>query len=328
MQKKDIVYYCKAISNLRRDSKNGGAPHKPIMLLSLIDAVENGFVQGNQVYVIPELIGYFKANWSILVETRHDPRFALPFFHLSSEPFWKLIPNDGCELWVQSKAAMRNLNNLQTAVRYAAIDIEFLLLLKNQENRDLFRQILLEKYFPKVRAILPGNMGLKIVRDIETQLAEDSPTEYVNRIQKLKSQILLGDFEEEIALRSAIFKRKIPQLYGYSCCISNYKVDVSFNATTLIEACHIKPFRISFDDTITNGLALCPTLHTAFDAGLFTISESFSVIVSDKIQESNSTQNLRQFHGSQIMLPDNAEKYKPNLDSLKWHRENVFERGR
>ena len=33
MLTKDIVYYCSCFKKLRRDRKNGGAPHKPILLI-------------------------------------------------------------------------------------------------------------------------------------------------------------------------------------------------------------------------------------------------------------------------------------------------------
>ncbi len=329
MKNKDLIFYNHAFLHLKRDHKNGGAPHKPIMLLSLIDAIENGFVEGNRIYITPELIGYFKANWSALVETKHDARFALPFYHLSGEnsKFWRLIPNDGCEIWVESKSAMRNLGNLQTAIRFAEIDKELAIFLFEKVNRDFFRQVIMEKYFPNFNGVLPGNSALKIIWDIENQIVEESSVEYQKRILELKKQIQSEEFVEEIAIRCAIFKRKIPQLYAFTCCVSGYKVDVSFNSTTLIEACHIKPFRIACDDTLTNGIALCPTFHTAFDAGLFTISDSLKVVVSNKIKESQSPQNLSQFHGTQIKLPE-GEKHFPNLENIKWHREKIFEKGR
>lgn len=32
----------------------------------------------------------------------------------------------------------------------------------------------------------------------------------------------------------------------------------------MVDACHVIPFAESFDDTITNGLALAPTLHRIY----------------------------------------------------------------
>jgi len=105
--KKDLLYYIHCFTHLKRDMKNGGAPHKPILLLSIIRLFENGIFINNQIYVLPELVASFKTNWNKLVTTNHFPIFTLPFYHLCSEPFWKLVPNAGCKaaMWVQSKTA-------------------------------------------------------------------------------------------------------------------------------------------------------------------------------------------------------------------------------
>ncbi|MDR1983560.1 MAG: hypothetical protein LBQ28_01875, partial [Prevotellaceae bacterium] len=61
--------------------KNGGAPHKPILLLSVISLFEKDLFANNQIYVLPELVASFKSNWAKLVVTNHFPVFALPFYH-------------------------------------------------------------------------------------------------------------------------------------------------------------------------------------------------------------------------------------------------------
>ncbi len=121
---KSLSYYNYIFRKLRRDSKKGGAPHKPILLLSIIQLFEDNLINSNKIYITPDLVGYFKSTWNMLVTTNHDLRFALPFYHMSSEPFWKLIPNPGCEKWIEAKSSMRSFNNINTAVAYALIDEE------------------------------------------------------------------------------------------------------------------------------------------------------------------------------------------------------------
>ena len=135
----NLPYYVHCFTHLKRDAKNGGAPHKPVLLLSVIRLFEKGYITDNKVFIIPELVSAFKAIWSMLVVTNHSPIFALPFYHLSSEPFWRLIPNVGCEKWVESKSSMRSFSNLMTAVNYALIDIELSELLKKQQDRDILK---------------------------------------------------------------------------------------------------------------------------------------------------------------------------------------------
>ena len=63
----DIQYYIHCLKNLRRDRKKGGAPHKPILLLSVFQLIESGYIKNNKIYLTPELVSVFKSNWSHLV---------------------------------------------------------------------------------------------------------------------------------------------------------------------------------------------------------------------------------------------------------------------
>lgn len=327
---KSLPFYLKVFENLRRDEKShlGKAPHKPVLLMSLIDQYENFGLTGYRVFITPELIATFKSNWSKLVETGHTMDFAMPFSAMSGEKFWKLIPNEGCELWVESQPAMRKIGNLQTAVRFAEIDEPLAKLLEEEETRVTLRQMLLEKYFPNKRSNFNGsNDSQNLIKTIEKEIESANATEYQAHLKSLERNIKTIDFEIEIAIRGGLFKRKIPQIYDYTCCISGFGISTNFSLSNLIEACHIRPISQSFDDTLSNGIALCPTLHKAFDAGIFSISDNYEVLVSKKIREKDSSQNIGQFDGLKIRLPKEKNHW-PNPENLKWHRAKVFEKGR
>jgi len=89
---------------------------------------------------------------------------------------------------------------------------------------------------------------------------------------------------------------------------------------SMIDACHIIPFAESYNDTITNGIALSPNMHRAFDRGLISIDNDYRVLVSSKFIESDSVYSIRQFEGSSIILPENSSYY-PSLENLAYHRE-------
>lgn len=100
----NLKYYAHCFSKLKRDMSNGPAPHKPVLLLSVINLFETGILYGPHIPITPELVATFRSIWTQLVMTRHDPIFALPFSHMRSEPFWKLVANPGCEIWLESKS--------------------------------------------------------------------------------------------------------------------------------------------------------------------------------------------------------------------------------
>jgi putative restriction endonuclease len=314
---RDLPYYTHCFTHLKRDMKNGGAPHKPILLLSIIHLFENGLFTNNQIYVLPELVASFKANWTKLVTTNHFPIFAMPFYHMNSEPFWKLIPNVGCEKWIESKSSMRNLKNLAMAVHFALIDKELANLLLLPESRDILKISLLDKYFPNAKS----NYGLIETGDSPpVSVLHENSAEYKQKIIELKNQVDENTFQEEIFIRGGLFKREIPKIYNNTCAISGLRLTAATVTISMVDACHIVPFSESYDDALTNGIALCPNLHRAFDRGLISISDDYTILINkDFIEDKNSVFNISQFEGKQIILPY-TEKLYPDLENIAAHR--------
>lgn len=310
-----LLYYVHCFTHLKRDAKNGGAPHKPILLLSLIQLFQNGLLVNSQISILPELVASFKSNWSKLVITNHHPIFAMPFYHMSSEPFWKLVANIGCEKWIESKSSMRSLKNLTTAVKFAFIDEELAMLLNQPESRDILKISILDKYFPETKSNYTndGNDNLPNV-----SILNESSEKYRRKIIDLKNQVDENAFHEEVYIRGGLFKREIPKIYNHTCAISELRIDAIINVS-MIDACHIVPFSEGYDDTLSNGIALCPNLHRAFDRGLISISDNYKVLLNKNIIESKSIYNLSQFEGKQILLP-NQINYAPSLENLAQHR--------
>lgn len=319
---KSLSYYNYIFKKLRRDYKKGGAPHKPILLLSIIQLFENNLINSKRIYITPDLVGYFKSTWNLLVTTDHDLRFALPFYHMSSEPFWKLIPNPGCEKWIEAKSSMRSFNNINTAVAYAEIDKELFELLKEKESREILKNTLFDKYFPYSINNLSNEVS-GYMNNLTFEILQEDTTDYIKKIKELKSRLDEDSFQEEVYLRGGVFKREVPRIYNNTCCISEMRIDATINVV-MIDACHIIPFSESFDDTITNGIALCPNLHRAFDRGLIGIDGKYRVVVSDTFRENDSNYSIRNFEGKEIILPKQKEYY-PKRENLDWHRENVFQ---
>jgi putative restriction endonuclease len=310
-----LPYYTHCFTHLNRDTKNGGAPHKPILLLSIIRLFEKGIFTNNQIHILPELVASFKSNWSQLVVTNHYPIFAMPFYHMSSEPFWKLIPNVGCEKWVESKNSMRSLGNLTTAVNFALIDKELSELLVQPESRDVLTISILDKYFPETKS----NFGSNENDDLpNVSILSESSEEYKRKITELKNQVDENTFQEEVFIRGGLFKREIPKIYNNTCAVSGMRID-AITHVSMVDACDIVPFSEGYDDTLTNGIALCPNLHRAFDRGLICISDNYEVILSKNFVENKSVYNFSQFEGMKITLPNHLDFY-PALENLYQHR--------
>lgn len=319
---KNIDYYIHSFTHLRRAPNNGGAPHKPVLLLSIIDAIEKGYVFDERIYITAELITLFKSNWNIWVKTSHIMNFTLPFYHLSNEPFWKLIVKPGVNIPLTNKNSIRSFQALIQSVDYAEIDRDLFFYLNRSIDREILRKTLIDKYFSNIEPSRISNTDYLDL--IAEQILRESAVQYKRKIKQLQETENDENFEEEIYIRNNVFKQKIPQIYDYTCCITGLRVS-SVYGHSLIDACHIIPFSVGHDDTIGNGIALCPNFHRAFDSGLITIDSNYKVIVSKKFIENNSQYSIGQFNNKELMLPQN-NLFHPRKEVLQWHQENVFEK--
>ena len=324
MTEEVIIKYSSQFKKLRCANVKGmgKAPHKPILLLSIIQLISRGAINSNRIFITSDLLLAFKQNWKQLVETDHIPTFYLPFFHLGSEPFWHLATKPGRELVLTKSNSIRSFKSLQESIAFAEIDRQLFLLLQEISNQLWFEQLILENYFPTTKSLYSRVAKNYEEENIENQILNEPKEAYQRHIQSLKEILEADEYEEELFVRGGLFKKTIPKIYDFTCCITGMKIQSSHNIQ-MIDACHIYPFSLSGDDTVTNGIALSPTLHRAFDRGLITINSDFIVRVSPTIEEEESNFKLSQFSGRQITLPE-KEKYYPSQESLSWHNKEVF----
>ncbi len=316
-----LLYYLKLFKSLRRDYSYGGAPHKPILLLSIIQQIQKGLIYSNRIAITPELVLEFKSNWQKLVETPHIENFSLPFFHMKSESFWRLVSKPGVEISKTSSGSVKSLMSLRNSIEFAEIDKDLFDLMKESSSRKILEEELLITYFKNTMNSY-HSIGYDISGQIEKQILTEESVEYTSKINELRETLSKDHFEEEIFIRGGVFKKEIPRIYKYQCAVSGMRIETSINAQ-LVDACHIVPFAISNDDTISNGISLSPNIHRAFDRGLLTFNDKFQVRISPVIKENNSPFSLKQFEGQSIILPDNPNFY-PSLEKIAWHRKEVF----
>lgn len=312
----ELTTYIKAFTKLRRAPTNGGAPHKPILLLSVLQLAAQGGIERGQVFITPELVALFRSNWKQLVHTQHDCIMAMPFFHMKTEGFWKLVPKAGAVDVNKMGQFTKSLIRLDAAVEYAQLDAALFALMQNKEANHMLQFALLDKYFPneEVDAEAMSRGQMEIFADISKQILHEDPVAY----RKKMNELLEGQDDEEVFLRGGVFKREVPKVYDYRCAISGMRISATANIS-MIDACHIVPFSESHDDTISNGIALCPTLHRAFDRGLISFSSDYRVLVSPAFHEQPGDYGIRRFAGRELLLPTDSA-YLPAQENLQWHR--------
>ncbi len=295
----------------------GKAPHKPILLLSILQLIRNGVITSNRIFITSDIVITFKSNWELLVNTGHTATFALLFFHLRSEPFYRIVFIPGMGQGVTSISSFAALKRI---VAFAEIDQDLYNLMADPVHGQVIEDMLVNFYFPETKANYLKNQGYSVATTIEEEIVNEPATAYQERMFEL--ELSATDIEEERFIRNSIFKKQIPKIYGYRCCISGLKLEAHFNVQ-MIDACHIMPFSLSRNDTISNGISLAPNLHRAFDRGLITITTNYRVRVSSSFKENDSPFSLSQFDDRMLLLPEQAKDF-PALENLIWHNKERF----
>jgi putative restriction endonuclease len=124
------------------------APHKPLLLLAIIDLIEQGIICENRITISPELVARFKDLFSLLADERFTPNFALPFYHLQSERFWKLRTHTGMEIALTSSRSIRSFGQLREVVAHGYFDNARWELLSQESSRHVLTATLLQRYLP------------------------------------------------------------------------------------------------------------------------------------------------------------------------------------
>lgn len=314
----NLSLYLKAFARLKQGiTKYGKAPHKPVFLLTLIESIEKGLDNDNHFLVNADLVGLFQENWRLLVTTAHQPDFTQPFYYLQSDQvdgqsFWFIHTHHGAPM----QAHIKSVSTLASIVAYGSLSPQLYALLQSLENRKLIRNSILAHYFPNQLQYYYEHkqIGDGYYHDLQALVLNDPEVKYKHMVIHT---------EEDVFIRSHLFKRYIPQLYQDTCAMTGMQLRSTYNHN-FIDACHIVPFSISHDDKVTNGLALCPNLHRAFDRGLVSVDQDYRILVSRHIRElGEHPYSLKKLEGTKIIIPK-TEQYYPAPENLAWHRSKVF----
>ncbi|MCU0549410.1 MAG: hypothetical protein MUC48_08685 [Leptolyngbya sp. Prado105] len=142
-----LSYYAKKFQRLRVDRAHGIAPHKPILLLAVIEQFRREIITENRIYLSSELIQAFLKYWSYLGSPTHNPDISRPFFHMRSGKFWHLWANPSYVKLLSSNGKLRTLAEVKQAVKYAYLDEDLFDFLQSPISRSSLITVLVARWF-------------------------------------------------------------------------------------------------------------------------------------------------------------------------------------
>jgi putative restriction endonuclease len=307
-----LNYFLRRIETLRIGrTRDAPAPHKPLLLLAVLDLIEAGEIQANRIEPSPRLVEAFLKYWNHIGVGY--ARVFLPFYHLKTAGFWHLHPRKGKELILNSARAFHAMSQLAGTVAYASLDDDLFTLLLNPESRECVRQKIIDAHLAPHRPV------------IESVVNENREVTSVERklLRQAERPSAAGEVPES-PIRSAAFRGVMMKLYDYTCAACRLRI-ITLDGASAVDAAHIIPFSISHDDGVGNGLALCKIHHWAFDTGIVSLDDRYKVIVSDSFDEKGpAALLLSTLRDKPILLPS-QKPFRPALHAVRWHRANRFQ---
>ena len=315
-----IANYIRKFSNLRTDKNrnrypaitNHRAPHKPFLLLAIMDLIAQGRITENFIEPSLDLVETWNDYYSGIMPPGSSTSMAYPFSRLKTDGLWERLPKPGYD--PETEYNIKSMNRLREHYYGARMDKELFQFMCDPETREQLRLVLIHTYFtPEIRPAL-FDIGRINYESYEygKRLLADPEGEY-GKVEK----------ETNGKVRYQGFRKAIVTLYQHRCALCGIRM-LTPEGHTVVEAAHIRPWNQSRDDRPTNGLALCRLCHWSFDNGLMSVGKKYEVLVSKRVQvERNLPGHILTLSDRNIFTPS-EEKYWPSQANLDWHRHNSF----
>lgn len=286
-------------------------PHKPAMLLAIVDLIAAGKTADNRIVYSPDLLEIFRRYFDEVRSGDDRPNAHLPFWHLSNDSFFHHAPVKGQESAYAAVSSVKGAAELSRLIEYAYLDDALFALLSDEAGRRQFRDAIIEEYFPNHRERL-----LAIAEDEQGIGMYERALE--RRIDRGGQE--LPPVKEDV--RDRAFARAVRKAYDYRCAACGIRVVL--DDIVIVDAAHLIPFSKSHDDDPRNGIALCKNHHWSLDRALIAPGKDLlwhvSRMLDDRIEGQRDLIGLRK---RRVLIPA-SERYCPRSDALQWRQERLL----
>lgn len=303
--------FLRALTRLRVNRQHGRfSPHKPVMMLAVLDLALAGRIPDNRVRLDPALLERYRAYWDVVAVAGDQPSPYLPFFHLRTEPFWKLHAVDGQEAALAALTTARSMSQVHALLDFASLDDAVWHALQDVDFVEEAAESVIAHWFPEsgetLRAVWRGNREVsRYERALGAEHAES-----------------VGDEEGEyVPARDAAFRRLVLDAYDYRCAASGWRF--MMDEWALVEAAHLVPFSESRNDDPRNGIALSPTYHRLMDRQIIAPGPDLKWHVSPVVDRRfPDNRPVLEIEGTDLILPRDERRH-PHGVSLEWRMEQL-----
>ena len=318
-----LDHYCALFSGLTRapgriwgEGTRKRAPHKPLLLLAVMDLIARGVLGARFISVTNELVELnelFTNYWRSIVPVAQTSSIAFPFSRLHREPFWQLVSLPGKVITGPIIDSISTVAQLRNVALGAEIDEALFVHMSSVAGREALAGALLRSCFSESGQCLVYEQAGIHGEAFQYSLVLDQAAHFQIAAEPVFPQ------EYQAAARDQGFRRAIVFNYDHRCAFCGTRI-VTPEGHTAVDAAHIVPWSVTQNDDIRNGMALCKLCHWGFDEGLMGVSDTYAVIISRHLaQAHNAAGALLNLADRNILGPVDKSLW-PHRIHLEWHR--------
>lgn len=298
------------------ESTKRKAPHKPILLLAVLDLVHRGSITSPFIAVTGDLVELnelFNLYWRRIMPLGQTSSIAFPFPRLDREPFWRLVPLPGKSITTAIINSTASVTCLREYALGAQLDEDLFHIMQENDGREALRETLLQSCFsPEAAALLREQSAINREAFAYSRILEEQA-----HLPMVKEIVEAESYRS--AARDQGFRRMVIKAYDHRCALCGVRI-ITPEQYTVVDAAHIVPWSKSHNDHIRNGMALCKLCHWAFDWGMMGVSNNYQVITSHQIAAApNAPGFLLTLSGRGIIPPSDHDLW-PSQEYLAEHR--------
>jgi len=276
-------------------------PHKPVMLLAVLDLFAQRTMRENRITYSPELLELFAQYFEAVRAEGDEARPIHPFFMLREDKFWHHHPRPGQEEALGGLQTAPGVKALLTMSDHVFLDDELFLLLHHRDNR---AEVLVSRFFADWRT--------KVATIAEKEARIAAYQRKLDEGREMPESESVPEFVRETA-----FSRIVRRAYDYRCAACGLRV-VMEEGQSIVEAARLIPYAVSRDDDPRNGIALCKNHYWAMERNLIAPGPDrlWHVLRSseDRLQ---GQRELIPLDGQKLLLP-RERRYHPKEEALAW----------
>lgn len=274
------------------DGSRHERPHKPLLLLAVLDLLDEGLATPGRIPWSQELRDRFTRRFKVVQKHNDSNTPENPFHYLQGDGIWLA--------WREEPTGKEPLSSPPLVKDVGLVFARFIKgfdsLVALAENRKIMSEAIVARYFPGQADALLG----------PTTPQEENPAKIAEK------SIDFG--------RDPAFRRKIIEVYDHQCAACGLRIHLPLEKNvSFIDAAHLVPFSESHNDHPTNGLALCKNHHWAMDRHLIAPGPDMLWHVSPVLQAHRSSGEKELLDlAKRAVLPPREAAFRPDEGGLEW----------